>query len=520
MQGRPICKNPNCNNEVNYKNSTIGYLHYCSNKCISSDPNIKQIKEDKSFAQFGTKAPAQSRQIKDKIIKTNQERYGANSPMCLQETQKKSKETLFLNYGVHNPGESEELIKKRVESFKANIDQYKESYRKTSLEKYGVDHPWMSNTIHKRSVVSSKIKKNEVTKKLVEEKLKNYPEYKLIDIDFTPLIKSIKMLCPSGHIFDINRTSLYERNINNSELCTICNPICKGISGMEIAMFNFIKANYTLDIVSNSRKVIPPHEVDIYLPDIKLAFEFNGLYWHSNLNKKDNYHRVKYDNSQLVGLNLITIWEDDWIYKQDIVKSFILNKLNKTQHKIYARKCTIKEISYSDSKNFLENNHLQGDVKSPIRVGLFHNNELVSLMTFSKLRLPLQSSDKKRNIEGHIELTRFCNKVYTNVIGGASKLLKYVINKYTPVQIETYSDNLISNGNLYEKLGFEYIHTSDPGYWYVIGGKREHRFNWRKQRLISLGYDANKTEEEIMAELGHYRIYNAGNKKWILKVGI
>ena len=138
-------------------------------------------------------------------------------------------------------------------------------------------------------------------------------------------------------------------------------------------------------------------------------------------------------------------------------------------------------------------------------------------MAFSKLRLPLQRHEKNRNKEKHYELTRFCNKINTNVVGGASKLMKYFINKYLPIQIDTYSDNLISNGGLYETLGFQYSHTSSPGYWYVIGGVREHRFNWRKQKLVKLGYDPNKTEEEIMSELGYYRVYNAGNKKWIYK---
>ena len=112
-------------------------------------------------------------------------------------------------------------------------------------------------------------------------------------------------------------------------------------------------------------------------------------------------------------------------------------------------------------------------------------------------------------------MTRFCNATNTSVVGGASKLMKYFLEKYEPIQVETYSDNLISNGNLYKTLGFSYSHTSKPGYWYVVDGIREHRFNWRKQRLIKMGYDIDKTEEEIMAELGYYRIYNAGNKKWI-----
>jgi hypothetical protein len=137
-------------------------------------------------------------------------------------------------------------------------------------------------------------------------------------------------------------------------------------------------------------------------------------------------------------------------------------------------------------------------------------------MTFSKLRLLMNKSEKNRNIERHYELTRFCNKNYTNIVGGASKLLKYFIKIHNPLQIESYSDNLISNGDLYKKLGFTYSHTSKPGYWYVINNIREHRFNWRKQKLVKLGYDSNKSEKDIMTELGYYIIYNAGNKKWIL----
>ncbi len=229
-----------------------------------------------------------------------------------------------------------------------------------------------------------------------------------------------------------------------------------------------------------------------------------------------DYHKIKHSMCNDNDIELIAIWEDDWVFKNDLIKSFILNKLKKSNIKIYARKTCIKEISYNDSKIFLDNNHLQGDCKSSVRIGLFYDNKLVSLMTFSKLRLPLQRNLNKRKNEDYYELTRFCNVQNSNVLGGASKLLHYFIKNYSPNQIETYSDNTISSGDLYNKLGFEYTHTSRPGYSYLIDGKRSHRFNWRKQKLVSMGYDINKTEEQIMMELGYYRIYNAGNKKWIL----
>ena len=318
--------------------------------------------------------------------------------------------------------------------------------------------------------------------------------------------------CPLGHIFEINRINLYERNLRKTEICTICNPISDGTSGMEKQLLNLIKSNYNGEILENSRSIISPYELDIYLPEKKLAIEFNGLFWHSSSNRSSDYHLKKYKMCESLGINLLVIWEDDWVLNREICESFVLNKLGKSK-KIYARKCEIKEISSEDSKLFLNENHFQGNYNSSIRIGLFYENKLVSLMTFSKLRISLNS----RGGDNDYELNRFCNLKGNLVVGGASKILKYFINNYNPEKIETYSDNLISNGDLYQKLGFDYKHTSRPGYWYLISGKKEHRYNWRKSKLVEMGADPNKTEEEIMMEWGYYRIYNAGNKKWVLE---
>ena len=155
-------------NIVNFKNTTLGYYNYCSNKCIGSDPDIIKIKEDKSFKKFGTKTPAESKLIKEKTSKTNNDRYGGNSPMCSDEIREKSKKTLLENWGVDNPNKSPELIEKRIESFKKS--SYKETYKKTSLDRYGVDHPWMNSNIHEKSVVNTISVKNELIKSKIEKK--------------------------------------------------------------------------------------------------------------------------------------------------------------------------------------------------------------------------------------------------------------------------------------------------------------------------------------------------------------
>jgi hypothetical protein len=510
LESIPVCKNINCKNSVNFKNSTIGYLDYCSRRCVSSDPNIIKTKEENSLKKFGTKSPSQSKLVKDKIIKTNNEKYGGNSAMSSKDTQEKSKQTLIKNYGITNPSKSKELLEKRIESFK--LSNYKETYKKTSLEKYGVEHPWMSKNIHNKTIdffYSS-------YRKRIESKI-DINKFKFIGFNkgiSTSLVFNCFECCNE---FDILTYQFYYRTNSGVNICTNCFPISENASISQIELYNFIINNYSGEVLLDCKNIINPYEIDIYLPELKIGFEFNGVWWHSEKFKSENYHLMKYELSNLNNVSLITIWEDDWVTRRDICESFVLNKIGKTANKIYARNCYIKEISYNESKDFLDTSHLQGDCKSSIRIGLFNKEELVSLMTFSKLRLPLQKLEKNRNKDKHYELTRFCNKVNTSVVGGASKLMRYFINKYNPIQVETYSDNLISNGVLYETLGFQYSHTSKPGYWYVIDGIREHRFNWRKQKLIKMGYDVNKTEEEIMSELGHYRIYNAGNKKWVYK---
>ena len=129
-------------------------------------------------------------------------------------------------------------------------------------------------------------------------------------------------------------------------------------------------------------------------------------------------------------------------------------------------------------------------------------------MTFGNLRKNLGSTSK----EGCYELLRFCNKLNTTVVGGASKLFKHFLKEYKPKEVISYCDRRWSEGNLYEMLGFEFSHNSKPNYFYVINGKRENRFKYRKDILVKEGFDPNKSEHEIMLERGIYRIYDCGCK--------
>ena len=131
-------------------------------------------------------------------------------------------------------------------------------------------------------------------------------------------------------------------------------------------------------------------------------------------------------------------------------------------------------------------------------------------MSFGGMRKSLGSKITDNNYE----LLRYCSSINTSVVGGPSKLLKYFIKKYNPNKIISYADRTISNGNLYTKLGFNLVSITKPNYYYVVNGVRKNRFSYRKDVLVKMGYDKNKTEKEIMFERGFYMIYDCGNLKY------
>jgi hypothetical protein len=262
-------------------------------------------------------------------------------------------------------------------------------------------------------------------------------------------------------------------------------------------------------VEENDKKILGGKELDIYIKELKTAIEYNGLYWHSEIHKDKNYHLDKLENCNKQGIRLVQIFEDEWLNKRNIVESRLKGIVGKNKI-IYARKTTIKEVSPKESSKFLEENHLQGKIGAKVKIGLYEENDLVAIMTFGDLRVNLGATKK----EGNYELLRFCNKLNTTVVGGASKLLKHFTRNYNPKSIISYADRRWSEGNVYEKIGFNKVSTSKPNYFYTKGTVRENRFKYRKSELVKAGFSKEKTEKQIMTEQGYYRIYDCGTIKY------
>jgi len=280
-----------------------------------------------------------------------------------------------------------------------------------------------------------------------------------------------------------------------------------GVSKAENELYEFIKKNYSGEIIRGDKKILHGLELDIYLPELKLAIELNGEYFHSTLYKPKNYHLKKTTECNKQGISLVHIWMSDWIWKSNIVKSMLLSKMGKISQKIYGRKTEIREISNKDASLFLNETHLQGSSVSSIRIGLFYENELVQVGTFGRLR----RATGRKHVEKSYELLRLSSKLNTTVIGGASKILSYFKKMYNPKMILSYAKRDHSMGNVYEQLGFIQTKTTPPGYFYSKGKRNYHRYKFQKHKLVESGFDKTKTESEIMTERGYVRVYDSGN---------
>lgn len=251
---------------------------------------------------------------------------------------------------------------------------------------------------------------------------------------------------------------------------------------------------------------------DMYLPELDIAIEYNGLYFHSDAVRKDtNFHLDKYLDCYENGIQLIQIWEDDYLNKKEIVLRFLKNKLGVSKdRKVNARECTVCELEVQDAREFLNRNHIQGFVSGSRYIGLKDNNGiLVAVMVLEKY------SDTY-----DINLKRYATSC--NVRGGFSKLLYHIKDYIRECSgVYTFSDNTISSGELYRENGFRVISSIKPDYMYVVGNRRVHKFNYRKDRFRrdeNLLYAEDLTESELARLNGLARVYDAGKIKWFKEI--
>ena len=477
------CENPMQLDEFKEKVKDTNLRKYGVENYSQTEECKSKIRET-NLDKYGFEYLFESEEFRDSVKSSNLDKYGVEYYSQTNEFSSKLKETSIKRFGVDNPMKSEKVMEKLKKTFinkygvsnPNKLDSVREKIKKTNLENFGFEHasqsPVIKNKIKKTSIDKIGVSNIMYSEEFRKENfmISKHPNYLRFIIDD----KTNEFRCDCGfhHNFRIYSDNFYKRLGSKIPLCTVCYPIGDSASIKEMELLKFISSIYPGEIIQSYRDGL---EIDIYLPDIKLGFEFNGLYWHSDNFKDRGYHLEKLNHFKSRGIRIINIWEDDWINRNDIIKSQIINQIGLTPNRIFARNCYIREVNDSKiSRKFLNENHVQGNANSNIKIGLYHNEELVSLMTFDHFE------GRKKMELGGWNLNRFCNKLDTNVVGGASKLLKHFIKTYSPKRIISYADKDWSIGNLYETLGFKMVSETKPDYKYLVNGDRIHKSRYRK----------------------------------------
>jgi hypothetical protein len=332
-----------------------------------------------------------SKELREKANKTSIERYGSTNNI------KKAGETNLQKYGGIAPACSE-LVK--------------EKQRKTLKEKYGQNYENMPGPLSSKN-------------KFIEFRRNQSVKLDLTWLDEDKFNGKYDENGPIYYNFKCNICGNEFKDDFHSEnpICRKCNPLLTGFSKAEKEIVEYIKSIYTGEIQENTRRIIPPKELDIYLPELKLAIEYNGTYFHgyrgdsieslSNFTKNIQWKRLE---CQKLGIHLITIDECDYLDRPEVFKRFLQDQILPRQ-RIFARKCEIKEIDTQTAREFCEYYHVNGFRGGKYKFGLYYNNELLIVAIFNE-----NSSN--------CECTRLCYKTGYDVIGGWTKIQKHFGKKF------------------------------------------------------------------------------------------
>lgn len=537
ITSQPLCKI--CNGVLQMRTSgpllyTFGT--YCSSKCAGQDPEIQCKRIQTNIEKYGAATFLHSEEGQKQSKQSIKQRYGVDNVMHVDTIKAKRDATNLERYGNINPATTEQIKKKKKTT---NLERYgtenslssnsiRDKVANTMMERYGVDNPFKlqkfqdraDETMLERYGVESPIQNDKLKDKINQSMVERYGNihYHTSQID------------PDMIIYINDKNWLTEQHVTKqktieriAEECGVSSNVItqalkkhdipvqfRNTSQGERDIVSFIASIYTGEVVCNNRTILGSHELDVYLPEKKIAFEFNGVFWHSELNgKRSNYHIEKTNKCNEKGIQLIHILDSEWNTKQEIVKSRIRSRLG-VNSTIPARKCTVVQLNSTLSRTFFNTTHIQGFCSASVVYGLMCNNEIVAVMSFGKARY---------NKKVQWELLRYSNQLNVTIVGGAGKLFNHFVRTQSPTSITTYSDKRWNTGNMYEKIGFTKQHSAKPNYYYFQPHdttKLYHRSQFQKHKLHKLPqFDPVLTEWQNMVNNGFDRIWDCGNDVFV-----
>jgi hypothetical protein len=495
------CGIDGCDDIPTFIGFIAGYNKFCCSMCAQSSPDVIAKIKATNLVKYGCEHGLSNPDVISKKNATVRAKYGVDNISQLAGISDKKKATCLRNYGTEwflgRQDLKESVVNDRYGV--KNVQQVKSISARTSATRHGEFYDSLFDTDRLKGKCIPMFTKQEYVSVGIESK---HP-----------------FECTDCHT--VFNGWLHDGDVPR---CTKCYPPNASLFEAEITEYVRQLLGVGVEVIENTKSILSgSRELDIYVPSKKLAIECDGLFWHGeNLSGKDKrYHMDKLIECESKGIRLLHIFEDEWSSQRPIVEAKIRHILGlNTSNVVYARKCkVVEDIPSSFKRNFMDNNHIQGNDNSIIYLGLSYNDVLVAMMTFSNKRAFIGYKDRSNKKE--FELSRYASLLDHNVVGGASKLLSHFIKLHKPERIISYADRrwTRSSPNLYEQIGFTKINDGTPNYWYFRGGEdynRHHRFGFRKDVLAKRlkSFNPEQTEWENMKNNGWDRIWDCGNLRY------
>ena len=442
---------------------------------VKSKDLIAECRRRTNLERYGVDNPSKSPGVKDKISSTNK----LNKDTIIQ----KRKQTNLDRYGSENYNNMDKNKQTKIINHGDPYYNGRDKYKETMVNRYGVDNGFKLPELKKENLLRVCLEKgySENFQELISDRDKSINYLKDKNLSYYDL----------ANIFNAPYYVI-QNWVIRLNLQDFINYKFDGRSHYEDEICNYLKEIDVSNIKKNI-KILDKEEADIFLPDNKLIIEFDGTYWHSDLFKDKNYHFNKSLLAEKLGYRLIHIYQYEWddINQQEKIKQLLRIACGKVNERIYARNCDVRIITNKEARILNDKVHLQNHRNAKVTYGLFYNNKLVQLMSFSK---------RKKGLDTDWEIIRGCPGSNNIVIGGVSKLFKHFVKDYNPTSVFSYCDFNKFNGKSYEELGMKFIGNTGPDLSYIINGQ-----------IYKRQYSNYKNIKDKV----DYRIWGAGSKKYL-----
>jgi len=415
----------------------------CSDECrikyslVHTDERIKKA-FDAIEKKYGVRSFPQTKGFSDKVKQTKKERYGNENYNNFEKIKQTHKENYGVEYNMQVDGFKEQSKISKKKRYGDENYNNKEQTKKTILDKFGVEHHLQTKECMDKQIATNEekygVKYNIKTPEAMKNLIIKNNEYfgsdyyfssninlnRQIEIKFNSLKPFLEENDLEFNFDDYTKLRVKQNdgkyeNLYYEITCKLCNntfessflsgmmPVCRKCYPVsrnpkqQVELRDFL-TQLNINFHENNRKLIKPYEVDFNLPDLNFAIELNGNYFHAEIGrgKTKEYHLMKTQMCHNTGTKLIQIFEDEWLNKKHIIKYQIESIINPDKFNNNIINSVILPIDFNTRKEFLEENDIQGNDNSFYNIGLYDNQELISIMTFSKLR-----NKKENNIVLH-----------------------------------------------------------------------------------------------------------------------